>query len=93
MKMKRIMKFRGGISRRSWLLGFLLATCGWTVSAQTTQTQDQQNLVKKTVKEEQVINNNHQVITNFWHDNWFVFGDAGGLYCGSAESRGEGRKF
>jgi outer membrane protein OmpA-like peptidoglycan-associated protein len=52
------------------------------VSAQTTQTQDQQNLsqhtiVKKAVEEEQVINNTHQVITNFWHDNWFVFGDAG----------------
>lgn len=75
--MKRIMNFSRGVSKRSWMLGFLLAACGWTVSAQTNQTLDQQTIVNKSVEEKQVINNTHQVITNFWDDNWFVFGDAG----------------
>ena len=75
--MKRIMNFSRGVSKRSWMLGFLLAACGWAVSAQTNQTLDQQTIVNKSVEEKQVINNTHQVITNFWDDNWFVFGDAG----------------
>ena len=75
--MKSCMKFRREVSKRSWMLGFLLATCGLMVSAQTTQPFDQQTIVKKAMAEEQVINNTHQVITNFWDDNWFVFGEAG----------------
>lgn len=75
--MKRIMNFSRGVSKRSWMLGFLFATCGLMVSAQTNQTLDQQTIVNKSVEEKQVINNTHQVITNFWDDNWFVFGDAG----------------
>lgn len=75
--MKRIMNFSRGVSQRGWILGFLLAACGWTVSAQTTQTIDHQSIVNKSVEEQQVINNTHQVITNFWKDNWFILGDAG----------------
>ena len=71
------MKSSMNLSIRRWMMGGLFATCGLTLSAQTTQTVDQQTIVKKEVGEEQVINNTHQVITNFWHDNWFVFGDAG----------------
>lgn len=75
--MKRIINFSRGVSKRSWMLGFLFATCGLMVSAQTNQTLDQQTIVNKSVEQVQVINNTHQVITNFWHDNWFMFGDGG----------------
>ena len=75
--MKRIMKFRRDVLKRSWMLGLLLATWGFTVSAQNVQNLDQQTIVNKSVEEEQVINNTHQVISNFWHDNWFMIGNAG----------------
>ena len=71
------MKFRRDVSKRSWMLGLLLATWGFTVSAQNVQNLDQQTIVNKSVEEEQVINNTHQVISNFWNDNWFVVGNAG----------------
>ena len=51
--------------------------CGLTLHAQNTQAIDQQTIVNKSVEEEQVINNTHQVISNFWNDNWFVIGNAG----------------
>ena len=75
--MKSYIKLGKVVSKRNWILGFMLATCGLTVSAQNTQNLDQQTIVNKSVEEQQVINNTHQVITNFWHDNWLVFGDAG----------------
>lgn len=75
--MKSCMKFRRDVLIRSWMLGFLIATCGLTVSAQNVQNIDQQTIVNKSVEHEQVINNTHQVITNYWDDNWLVFGDAG----------------
>lgn len=60
------------------MVGFLLAACGLVATAQNpTQTIEQQTIVNKSVEQEQVINNTHQVISNFWNDNWFVFGDAG----------------
>lgn len=72
-----IMNLERGVSKRSWMLGFLFATCGLTMSAQNIQTVDQQIIVNQSVEEEQVINNTHQVISNFWNDNWFVVGNAG----------------
>ena len=75
--MKICMKFRRNVLRRSWVLGFLMVTCGLTLHAQNTQAIDQQTIVNKSVEQEQVINNTHQVISNFWHDNWFVIGNAG----------------
>lgn len=60
------------------MVGFLLAACGLVATAQNNaQTIEQQAIVNKSVEQEQVINNTHQVISNFWNDNWFVFGDAG----------------
>ena len=64
-------------SIRKWMVGCLLAVCGLTVSGQNTQNLDQQTIVNKSVEEQRVINNTHQVITNFWDDNWLIFGDAG----------------
>lgn len=75
--MKSFMNFRRDVLKRSWMLGFLIATCGLTVSAQNAQNHEQQTIVKKSVEQEQVINNTHQVISNFWNDNWFVIGNAG----------------
>ena len=76
--MKSSMKVKRELGKRSWMVGFLLAACGLVATAQnSTQTLEQQTIVSKAVGEEQVINNTHQVITNFWDDNWFVFGTAG----------------
>ena len=76
--MKSSMKVKRELGKRSWMVGFLLAACGLVATAQNhTQTIEQQTIVNKAVEEEQVINNTHQVISNFWDDNWFVFGDAG----------------
>lgn len=66
------------VTLRKWVACFLCAVGGLTASAQNnTLSIEQQSVVNKAVAQEQVINNTHQVITNFWHDNWFVFGDAG----------------
>lgn len=76
--MKSSMKVKRELRKRSWMVGFLLATCGLVATAQNNaQTIEQQTIVNKSVEQEQVINNTHQVISNFWNDNWFVFGDAG----------------
>ena len=64
-------------SIRKWMLCCLLAACGLTLSAQNTQTVDQQTIVKKEVEEHRVADNNHQIINNKFRDNWFVLGDAG----------------
>ena len=75
--MKSCMKFRRDVSKRSWVLGFLIATCGFTVSAQNAQNLDQQTIVNKSVEHQRVVGSDHQVISNFFKDNWFVLGDAG----------------
>ena len=75
--MKRIMNFRRNVSKRSWMLGFLFATCGWTVSAQTKIDLDNQTVVKTAVEHQRVAESDHKVISNFFKDNWFVLGDAG----------------
>lgn len=76
--MKSSMKVKREVGKRSWMVGFLLAVCGLVASAQNNmQTIEQQTIVNKSVEQEQVINNTHQVISNFWDDNWFVFGNAG----------------
>ena len=62
---------------RKWMVGVLLATCGLTLSAQTTQSVEQKTIVKKEVEEERVADNDHQIINNKFRDNWFVLGDAG----------------
>lgn len=71
MNLSKLVTFRRGI------MGCLLAVNGLLASAQITQTDAQQTIVNKSVEEKQVINNTHQVITNFWKDNWFILGDAG----------------
>ncbi len=60
-----------------WFTLILSIACGLTVSAQTTQTLEQQTIVSKSVEEQSVVSSNHQVITNFFKDNWFILGDAG----------------
>lgn len=76
--MKSSMKVKRELGKRSWMVGFLLAACGLVATAQNNaQTIEQQTIVNKSVEQEQVINNTHQVISNFWNDNWFVFGNAG----------------
>ena len=72
MKMKRIVNVRRDVLKRSWMLGFLIAACGLTMSAQTAQTVDQQTIVNKNVEQQQVVGSDHQVISNFFKDNWFV---------------------
>lgn len=74
--MKSNMKVK--VTMRKMVACLLCAIGGLTVSAQNNvETIEQQTVVNKSVNQEQVINNTHQVISNFWHDNWFVFGDAG----------------
>ena len=66
------------VTLKKWVACCLCAVGFLTASAQNNvMTMDQQTVVNKAVEQEQVINNTHQVITNFWHDNWFVFGDGG----------------
>ena len=70
-------------------ISFLLVACSLTMLAQTTQTYNQQTIVNKAVEEEQVVNSNHQVISNLLKDNWFVLGDAGiNTYWADATSKG-----
>ena len=88
--MKRIMNFRRNVSKRSWMLGFLLVGCGLSVSAQNnTLTFDQRKVVNKSVEEQRVVGSDHQVITNFFRHNWFILGDAGiNAYWGDDTSKG-----
>ena len=66
------------VTVRNFVACVLCVVGGLSASAQNNiLTLDQQTIVNKSVEQEQVINNTHQVITNFWDDNWFVFGDAG----------------
>ena len=76
--MKRIMNLINNImNMKKSLISFLFVACGLTLQAQNTQTIDHQTIVNKSVEEQQVINNTHQVITNYWGDNWFILGNAG----------------
>ncbi|MBQ1938111.1 MAG: OmpA family protein [Bacteroidales bacterium] len=76
MKMKSDMNVK--VTLKKWVACCLCAAGVLTASAQNNVvTMEQQSVVNKAVEQEQVINNTHQVITNFWHDNWFVFGDGG----------------
>ena len=76
MKMKSYMNVN--VTLKKWVACCFCAVGFLTASAQNNVvTMDQQTVVNKAVEQEQVINNTHQVITNFWHDNWFVFGDGG----------------
>ena len=71
-------KMNLNVNLRKWVTCVWCAVGGMAVSAQNnTLTLDQQTIVNKEVEQEQVINNTHQVISNFWKDNWFVFGNAG----------------
>ena len=71
-------KMNLNVNLRKWVTCVWCAVGGMAVSAQNnTLTLDQQTIVNKEVEQEQVINNTHQVISNFWNDNWFVFGNAG----------------
>lgn len=62
---------------RKWIICFLFTICGFTAFAQTTQTMEQQTIVNKVVEEERVAENDKQVISNLFRDNWFILGDAG----------------
>ena len=62
---------------KKWIICFLLIVCKFTVFAQTTQTMEQQTIINKVVEEEKVAENEKQVISNLFLDNWFVLGDAG----------------
>ena len=59
------------------ILGLMLFACGLTASAQSAVSFDQYTVVNKTVEEQRIAANNHQVITNFFRHNWFVLADAG----------------
>ena len=77
------------IDMKKSFISFLLVACSLTMLAQTTQTYNQQTIVNKAVEEEQVVNSNHQVISNLLKDNWFVLGDAGiNAYWADATSKG-----
>ena len=65
------------VTMKKWAMSFLFAACGLMGGAQNTQTLDQQTIVKKAVEEQRVVSSDHQVISNFFKDNWFVLGDAG----------------
>lgn len=60
---------------RTWVFSLALFVCsGWTVHAQT---HENRTVVNTVTEEKEVIENDEQVITNFFHDNWFILGDAG----------------
>ena len=65
------------VTMKKWAMSFLFAACGLMGGAQNTQPLDQQTIVKKAVEEQRVVSSDHQVISNFFKDNWFVLGDAG----------------
>lgn len=71
------------------ILGLMLFACGLTASAQSAISFDQYTVVNKTVEEQRIAANNHQVITNFFRHNWFVLADAGvNAYWSDDTSRG-----
>lgn len=66
----------------------LFVVCGLTMSAQTIDTISQQNIVNTMVEEQLVADNDHQVITNYFRNNWFVVGDVGiNAYWGDYTSK------
>ena len=59
------------------IVSFLFFVCALTASAQNGDSVESQTVVNKTVEEQSVVSSEHQVITNFFRDNWFILGDAG----------------
>ena len=60
------------------VVAFLMfCSCGLIMSAQSVNSLEQQTIVGSKVEEQRVVNNDHQVITNYFRHNWFVTGDAG----------------
>ena len=59
------------------IVSFLFFVCALTASAQNGDSVESQTVVNKSVEEQSVVSSEHQVITNFFRDNWFVLGDAG----------------
>ena len=59
------------------IICLLLFACNLALFAQTESTIDQKTVVNKTVEEQQIAGNDHQVISNLLRDNWFVLGDIG----------------
>lgn len=57
-----------------WFTLIFCTAFGLSISAQTLE---QQTVVSKSVEEQSVVSSDHQVITNFFKDNWFILGDAG----------------
>ena len=62
---------------KKFIISFLLFVCCLTMSAQTETSIDQKTVVNKTVEEQKIASNDHQVISNLSRDNWFILGDAG----------------
>ena len=65
------------IDMKKSVLGFLLCVVGMAGYAQSVNSLEQQTIVGSKVEEQRVVNNDHQVITNYFRHNWFVVGDAG----------------
>ena len=59
------------------IISLLFVACGLTMSAQTETSIDQKTVVNKTVEEQKIAGNDHQVISSLSRDNWFILGDAG----------------
>ena len=59
------------------IVSFLFFVCALTASAQNGDSVESQTVVNKSVEEQSVVSSEHQVITNFFRDNWFILGDAG----------------
>lgn len=82
--MKNCVKIGTAVIKK-WMISVLFVLCGLTMSAQIANPLEKmnvidtiQNSVSDTLVEvEKVVPSDHQVITNFMKDNWFVLGDAG----------------
>ena len=62
---------------RKCIISFLFVACVFSASAQTNDNVESHTIVNKSVEEQSVVSSNHQVITNFFRDNWFALGDLG----------------
>jgi hypothetical protein len=65
------------VRMKKWIMSFLFAFGGLTMTAQTVQPNDQHTIVNKSVEHQRVVGSDHQVISNFFKDNWFILADAG----------------
>ena len=62
---------------KKWMISCLFVFCAIAASAQTNDNVESHTIVNKSVEEQSVVSSNHQVITNFFRDNWFALGDLG----------------